>query len=72
MKRSRLSVACLIVTVGFAVVVVTGRAQPPTPDPEAYRARQVSGSARMESAGLAAPFKGVTTNGTVVWPLSMK
>jgi hypothetical protein len=66
MKRSRLSVACLIVTVGFAVVVVIGRAQPPTFDPEAYRARQVSGSARMESAGLAAPFKGVTTNGTVV------
>jgi hypothetical protein len=36
------------------------------PDPQAYLEQSRAFSARMEGAGLAAPFKGITTNGTVV------
>ena len=48
----------------LGVAVVAGRAQ--SPDREAFLKRSRESSARMESTGLAQPFKGVTTNGTVV------
>ena len=51
-----------IVTLGIAVIA--GSAQ--TPSREDYLKRSRESSARMEKTGLAEPFKGVTTNGSVV------
>jgi hypothetical protein len=48
----------------FVVAVVVGQGR--APDPQEYRQRSRETSARMEKTGLAEPFKGVTTNGTVV------
>jgi hypothetical protein len=39
---------------------------PQGPDPQEYRERSRQVSARMEAAGLAEPFKGITTNGEIV------
>ncbi len=36
-----------------------------SPDPQAYHEQQRAFSARIEATGLAQPFKGITTNGTV-------
>ena len=54
--------------VALAVAATTAQApQPPqTPSREEYLKRSREFSERMEKTGLAAPFKGVTTNGTVV------
>jgi hypothetical protein len=48
----------------LGVAAAAGPAQ--SPDREAFLKRSRESSARMESTGLAEPFKGITTNGTVV------
>jgi hypothetical protein len=48
----------------LAVAAIAGPAQ--SPDPDEYRQRSREFSARMEETGLAEPFTGITTNGTVV------
>ena len=50
----------------LAVAVVAAQSQPPTPSREDFLKRSRDFSAGMEKKGLAEPFKGVTTNGTVV------
>jgi len=57
--RAYLIGACLA-ALGVAVV----RAGQ-SPDPQAYQEQQRAFSARIEATGLAQPFKGITTNGTV-------
>ena len=52
-------VAATLVALGVAVVAQA-------PDREAFLERSRESSARMEQTGLAEPFKGVTTSGTVV------
>ena len=49
----------------MSLAVVVESQQPQPPDPAAYRERSRAFSANMEKTGLAQPFKGVTTNGTV-------
>ncbi|HZI78528.1 MAG TPA: DUF3500 domain-containing protein [Vicinamibacterales bacterium] len=58
--RSYLVGSCLVL---LALAAAKGVGQ--APDPQAFQERIRAAGARMESAGLAAPFKGVTTNGTV-------
>jgi Protein of unknown function (DUF3500) len=48
----------------LGVAAVAGSAQ--APDPEAYQQQSRAFSERMEKTGLAAPFKGITTNGAVI------
>jgi hypothetical protein len=50
----------------FAVLGIVAVAGRQAPDPQAYLQRSRASSARMESTGLADPFRGVTTNGTPV------
>ena len=59
--RFYLAAACVV---AWAVAAAAGLAQ--APDREAFLERIRASSARMESAGLAAPFTGVTTNGTII------
>jgi hypothetical protein len=56
--RSYLAGFCLAL---LALAVVKGQA----PDPQAFQERIRAAASRMEATGLAAPFKGITTNGTV-------
>jgi hypothetical protein len=49
----------------LGVAVAAGPIQQ-APDPQAFLEQSRAFSARAESTGLAAPFKGVTTNGTIV------
>ena len=58
--RAYLIGACLA-TLGAVAVVRAGQ----SPDPKAYQEQQRAFSARIEATGLAQPFKGITTNGTV-------
>jgi hypothetical protein len=58
--RSYLAGSCLVLLV---LAAVNGRGQ--APDPQAFQERIRAAAARMESTGLAAPFKGITTGGTV-------
>ncbi len=48
----------------LGIAAAAGSAQ--APDPETYQQQSRAFSARMEKTGLAAPFKGITTNGAVV------
>jgi len=58
--RAYLIGACLA---ALGAVAVVGAGQ--SPDPKAYQEQQRAFSARIEATGLAQPFKGITTNGTV-------
>ena len=58
--RAYLIGACLA-ALGAVAVVRAGQ----SPDPKAYQEQQRAFSARIEATGLAQPFKGITTNGTV-------
>ena len=58
--RSYLVGSCLVL---LALAAAKGVGQ--APDPQAFQERIRAAGARMESAGLATPFKGVTTTGTV-------
>jgi hypothetical protein len=65
MKRhARLYLAVLCVAAAGAAGLVG--AQRPVPDPQDFERQSRETSRRMEERGLAEPFKGVTTNGTVV------
>src|SRR5688572_6740463 len=57
---------CLIagVLVALATAAIVGQTQVPTREDYLERSRETG--ARMDAAGLKEPFKGVTTNGTVV------
>ena len=57
--------ACLLAGVIAALGVAAVAGQGQTPTREEYLKRSREFSARMEGTGLAAPFKGITTNGTV-------
>jgi hypothetical protein len=56
--RSYLAGFCLVL---LALAAVKGQA----PDPQTFQERIRAAAARMEATGLAVPFKGITTNGTV-------
>ena len=58
--RSYLVGSCLVL---LGLVAVKGAGQ--SPDPQAYHEQQRAFSARIEATGLAQPFKGITTDGTV-------
>jgi hypothetical protein len=49
----------------LGVALAAGQQAPPTPSPDDYQKRSRDFSAGMEKKGLAEPFKGITTNGTV-------
>jgi hypothetical protein len=66
LTRHRRALLCAATLAAAAVAAVVAPAQGPTPTREDYLARSREFSARMEAAGLKEPFKGVTTNGTVV------
>ena len=59
--RSYLAGSCLVL---LGLVAARGAGQ--SPDPKTYHEQQRAFSARIEATGLAQPFKGITTNGTVV------
>jgi hypothetical protein len=61
-RRRRLALFALCAAALAGAVLKSAQA----PDPKAYEERSRQFSARMEKTGLAEPFKGVTTNGTVV------
>jgi len=58
--RAYLIGTCLA-ALGAVAVLRAGQ----SPDPKAYQEQQRAFSARIEATGLAQPFKGITTNGTV-------
>jgi hypothetical protein len=59
--RASLVGSCLVLLALAAVKGGAGQG----PDPQAFQERIRAAAARMETAGLAAPFKGLTSNGTV-------
>jgi hypothetical protein len=59
--RSYLVGSCLVL---LGLVAIKGAGQ--SPDPKAYQEQQRAFSERIEATGLAQPFKGITTDGTVV------
>jgi hypothetical protein len=58
--RAYLTGACVVALV---VAAVAGGGQ--SPDPKAYHEQQRAFSTRLERTGLAEPFKGITTDGTI-------
>ena len=51
---------------GSLLVAVAVAQQPGPPTPEEYRERSLAWTRDMEARGLAEPFRGITTNGTIV------
>ena len=64
MKRNRRLYLLLGILAALGVAVVASPVQGPNPQTFLEQAR--TSSARMENTGLAAPFKGITTNGNVI------
>ncbi len=64
MRRHARIYLCAATLAALAVAAAAGQA-PQTPSREDYLKRSREFSARMESTGLAEPFKGITSNGTV-------
>jgi len=63
-RHARLYVMGLLLAAGLGAAVATRPAQGPSP--EQFREQSLAWSARTEATGLADPFTGVTTNGTIV------
>ena len=63
MRRNGRVYLCVVCAAAMSLAVVVESQQ--APDAAAYRERSRQFSANMEKTGLAQPFKGITTNGTI-------